>query len=76
MPAKVGLPFRLMAKLDERAGDRLAAVVADGRDAAAVEVLEDHALDQVVDVLLGERQIDASIAVDFAATGGSSRRRC
>ena len=76
MPAKVGLPFRLMAKLDERAGDRLAAVVADGGDAPAVEVLEDHALEQVVDVLFRERQVDPRVAVDLAASARSSRRRC
>ena len=76
MPANVGLPFRLIAKLDERARDRLAAVVADGGDASAVEVFQDHALQEVVDVLFREGEIDPRIAVDLAASARSSRRRC
>ena len=68
-PRRSGCPFRLIAKRDERPRDRLAGVVADGGDASLVEVLEDHALEQVVDVALGERQIDPRVAFHLAASG-------
>ena len=67
MPAKVGLPFRLIAKLESVRAIGSRRVVADGGDASAVEVFEHHALQQVVDVALGEGEIDAGIAFDFAA---------
>src|SRR5262249_38700657 len=41
-------------------------VVADGGDVAAVEVAQDHGLDQVVDVADGEGQVDARRALDGA----------
>src|SRR5262249_35190016 len=46
--------------------ERRLAVVADGRDVAAAGVLQDHAFDQVVDVLDGKGQIDASVSLHFA----------
>src|SRR5262249_14873764 len=49
--------------------DGVVAVVGDGGDTSLVrEVLQDHALDQVVDVLLGEGQVNASVAFHFART--------
>ena len=52
----------------QSAGDRLAAIVAHRCNPAAVEVLQDHTLEQVVDVGFGEGQIDAGFALDIAAT--------
>ena len=59
--AKVGLPVRLIAKLESVREIGSRRVVADRGDASAVEVFQDHALQQVVDVLLGEGEIDAGI---------------
>ena len=42
------------------------AVVVDGADLAAVEVLQHHALEQVVDVLDREGEVDAGVALDGA----------
>src|SRR2546430_131844 len=50
----------------EGARDRLARVVAHRADAALAEVFEDHALEQVVDVGLGERQIDPRVPLHLA----------
>jgi hypothetical protein len=45
--------------------DRVVAVVGDGRDQPAAEVLHRQALDQVVDVGDGEAQVDAGVAFDL-----------
>ena len=59
-----------MAKLAQGAVDRVVAVVGDGGDAAVRrQVAQGHRLDQVVDVLLGEGQVDAGVALDLAAAG-------
>ena len=59
---------RVGGEVDGEALERLldggVAVVADGGDVAAVEVAQHHALDEVVDVLRGERQVHAGVAVD------------
>ena len=43
--------------------DGVMAVVADGRNVAAAAILEHHALQEVVDVLNGEGEVDAGVAV-------------
>ena len=50
----------------ERLLDRRVAVVRDGADDAAVQVLHDHRLEQIVDVQHWERQVDARVALDRA----------
>ena len=49
----------------ERARERVFAAVADGRDPAAAFVLQDHALEQVVDVLDVEFHFDLGVAFDL-----------
>ena len=60
---------RVVGQIDregfQRAVDRVERVVGDGGDHALL-VLEDHALDQVVDVADLEGQVDAGVALDLA----------
>ncbi len=51
----------------QRLGDRVTGAVGDGRDPAAAEVLQHHALEQVVDVLDAEAEIDRGIPFHRAA---------
>ena len=48
--------------------------VGDGRDLAAAEVLQDHALEQVVDVLDVELQLDLASPVTLPPIARRSRR--
>ena len=50
----------------ERLLDGRLAVEADGTDLAAAEVLDNEALEQVVDILDGEGEVDVRIALDVA----------
>src|SRR5205085_43390 len=50
----------------ERLLDRFLAVVADDADATVVGVLQDHALEQVIDVGDAEGHVNAAVAVDGA----------
>ena len=50
----------------QRAADGFARIVAHRRDVSVAEIFEYHALEQVVDVRILEREIDAGIALDFA----------
>ena len=69
LPQQVG-QRRVRRQVDgerlERLGDRVLAAVVDGGDLAAAEVLQDHALEQVVDVVDVELQIDVAIPFDLA----------
>ena len=60
--ASVGLLVRSIANVAQRPRDRVLAAVADGRDPPAAVVLQDHALEQVVDVLDVELQLDLGVA--------------
>src|SRR5204862_1450585 len=46
--------------------DGIVAVVADGADLAAAQVLQDEAFQEIVDVGGGEGKIDVSVALDVA----------
>jgi len=48
-------------------GDRVAGAVGHRGDTAAPQVLHDHALEQVVDVVDVELQIDSAVPLNFAA---------
>src|SRR5262249_34699231 len=50
----------------QRALDRFLAVVADGADLAVARILQDKALEQIVDVGGGEGEVDARVAFDLA----------
>ena len=50
----------------QRLGDRVFRAVGDGRDLAAVEILDDHALQQVVDVVGLELHFHLGVVVDLA----------
>ena len=63
---KVGIAGQVDGEDFERPLDGGVAVVADGGDVAAAQVLQHHALEQVVDVLDGEGQVDAGVALDLA----------
>ena len=64
--AKEGLRGQIDGEALQRAFDGGVGVVGDGGDVAAVEVAQDHGLEQVVDVADGEGQIDAGVAFDGA----------
>ena len=63
---------RIAGELDgialQGAIDGVVAFVADGADVAAAHVLQDHALEQVVDILDAEGEVDAGLALDLAFT--------
>ena len=64
--ASVGILRQVDANVCQRLGERVFAAVADGRDSSAAYVLQDHALEQVVDVLDVELHFDLGVAVDLA----------
>ena len=46
--------------------NRLQIIVGDGGDLLAAAILDDHALEHVVDAFLGEGEVDAGLAVNLA----------
>jgi hypothetical protein len=64
-----GVIVQIDSEAGERLRDRFPAVIAYRRHTAAIEILQNHALEKVVDIRLGKGEIDAGIALDFAATG-------
>ena len=73
--ARRGLPFRFDGEAAQPLLQRVVGAVADGGDVPAVEVLHDHALQEVVDVLDLELQFhlgvvgDLSVVVEVAHAG-------
>src|SRR5207249_10302124 len=61
-----GVTVEVQGEAAEDLVHRVLAVVADDADLAAAGVLQHQALEQVVDVAGGERQLDAGIAGDVA----------
>ncbi len=65
-PAEARAGRQVDAEALERLGDRVARVVGHRRDLAAVEVLDDQALEQVVDVVGLEAEVEPGVPLDLA----------
>ena len=65
MSAQRGIAGQIDRKRLQRSGDRIFGAISDRRDLPAAEVLQDHALEQVVDLFGLELELDLGVAIDL-----------